>query len=449
MKPSKISNSQNELFQSRLSETLNPREPFFVLSHQLPWESFEEEFSPLFRGYKGQPPKPVRLMVGLFMIQHMEDLSDEAVVERWVQNPYWQYFCGYDFFQWKCPIDPSSMVRWRKRLGPKGMDKILSATIHTAIQTKVVKQKELERVIVDTTVMETNIAYPTDSRLLNEARRKLVKLSKASGIRLRQSYKRVGDSLERKVSRYAHAKQFKRMRKGVKKLKTILGRTVRDVERQISQTPDHQKTFKELLEMSHRLLDQTQKSKNKIYSLHATHTTCISKGKAHKAYEFGTKVALVVSHKAGLALSSRALDHAAYDGHTLKDSLDHAEHLSSQPIERSFVDKGYRGHGIEDREIYISGQRKGMTKVLKKQLKRRSAIEPHIGHMKSDGKLRRNLLKGFIGDQINATLCAVGHNLRLILNHIRRIFALILQFILRNILPTENTYFGQLCFPSS
>ena len=381
--------------------------------------------------------------------RHTRYISVTGVQTCALPISYWQYFCGYDFFQWKCPVDPSSLVRWRKRLGPEGMDKILCATIHTALHTKAVKKKDLERVIVDTTVMETNISYPTDSKLLNEARKKLVKQAKDSGLSLRQSYKRVGNSLERKVSRYAHAKQFRRMKKGVKKLKTILGRTIRDIERQISDTPDLQGTFRDLLELSHRLLNQTQKSKDKLYSLHAPHTYCISKGKAHKPYEFGTKVSLVLTHKAGLALSSRALDHAAYDGHTLKDSLEHAESLTFCPIKRGFVDKGYRGHEITDREVYISGQRKGITKALRKQLKRRSAIEPHIGHMKSDGKLRRNLLKSFVGDQINAILCAVGHNLRLILNHIRRIFVLILQLMLRNIMTILNNNQARLSYAYS
>ena len=442
MKPSQISNRQDDLFQSRLSEILNPREPFFVLSHQLPWDYFEEEFSLLFSGYKGQPPKPIRLMVGLLMIQHMENLSDEAVVERWVQNPYWQFFCGYDFLQWKCPIDPSSLVRWRKRLGPEGLDKILCATIHTAVHTQAVKKKDLERVIADTTVMETNTAYPTDSRLLNEARKKLVKQAKDAGLSLRQSYKRVGDRLAWQVSRYAHAKQFKRMKKGVKKLKTLLGRTIRDIERQIAGTPSLQDKFCELLELSHRLLGQTKESSDKLYSLHAPHTQCISKGKAHKRYEFGTKVSLLVTHKQGLALSSRALKGNPYDGHTLKESLEHAEGLTFCPITRGFVDKGYRKHGVEDKEIFMSGQKKGMTRALRNQLKRRSAIEPHIGHMKSEGKLRRNMLKGFVGDQMNAILCAIGHNLRLILNHIKLIFMLILKMIretcLRTLLTSDN-----------
>jgi IS5 family transposase len=211
-----------------------------------------------------------------------------------------------------------------------------------------------------------------------------------------------------------------------------LGRVVRDIERKIEEAPLLQEVFKEVLDLSKRLLEQTKTSKNKLYSLHAPEAYCIAKGKTRTPYEFGCKVSLVVTHKQGLALSSRALSQASYDGHILEDSLKNAESLTSSSIKQTFVDKGYRGHGIEEREIYISGQRRGMTKTLKKDLKRRSAIEPHIGHMKSEGKLRRNFLKGFLGDQLNAILCAVGHNLRLILKHIRIFWFYILCSYIRS-----------------
>ena len=223
MKPKKINNDQNSLLESRLSEQLNPREPLIILSKQIGWETFEKEFGVHFVGYNGQPPKPIRLMVGLLMLQHMENLSDEAVVERWVQNPYWQYFCGYDYLQWKLPIDGSSLVRFRKRIGNSGVDKILSSTIQTAKQVKMVKEKDLTRVIADTRVMEKNITFPTDSKLLNKSRKNLVKVAKAEGVSLRQSYERTGRYLEGQVSKYAHVKQYNRMNKALKKLKTILG----------------------------------------------------------------------------------------------------------------------------------------------------------------------------------------------------------------------------------
>lgn len=427
--PSHISNDQNNLFFSRLSQQLNPRHSLMILEKHINWDKLEDDLGLTFSPDKaGQPAKPVRLIVGLLMLQHMEGLSDEATVQKWVENPYWQFFCGFDFLQWQMPIDPSSLIRWRARIGEKGFDTLLSHTLKTAISTNTAKPKDFEKVIADTTVMEANIAYPTDAQLLNKAREKLVTLAKKEGLILRQSYAYVGKRLTQKISGYAHAKQFKRLKKGTKKLKTYLGRVVRDIERKIS--PEQSVIFSELLDLAKKLLSQEKKSKNKIYSLHEPRVYCISKGKARTPYEFGSKVSLVVSHKQGLALSSQALEKPSYDGHTLADSLSHSSEISGVPVKRTFVDRGYRKHGVEDREVYISGQRRGMTRSLKKELKRRSAIEPHIGHMKSDGKLGRNYLKGVIGTKMNAILCAIGHNLRLILNHIRDLFVLSLGLLL-------------------
>jgi IS5 family transposase len=288
-----------------------------------------------------------------------------------------------------------------------------------------VKEKDLKQVIADTTVMEKNITFPTDSKLLNKSRKNLVKLAKAEGVGLRQSYERTGRHLEGQVGKYAHAKQYKRMKKALKKLKTILGRTVRDVERKIADNESLVYKFQSQLMMAKRILAQEKNSPNKLYSLHEPHVYCIAKGKAHKKYEFGCKVSLVLTHKQGLVLSSQALPEAYFDGHTLRSSLENAEKLSNIIIKRGIVDRGYKGHGVIDKEIYMPGQKRAITSTLKKQIKRRSAIEPHIGHIKSDGKLGRNMLKGFLGDQINASLCAVGHNLRLIKNYIKH---LLLQF---------------------
>jgi len=439
MKPNKIDTSQSELFKSRLSTQLNPKDPLFILSHQINWSIFEKEFGAFYRAGPGQPPKPIRLMVGLMMLQHMHGLSDEQVVHQWVQNPYWQYFCGYDYLQWELPSDPSSMTRWRKRLRIENLEKILAETIVTAVKTETVAPRDLKRVIADTTVMEKNIAFPTDSKLLNRAREQLVDLASDCGLKLRQSYTRVGKFAALNAGRYAHAKQFKRMRKEVKKLKNYLGRTVRDIERQLEKSLDLQGTFADLLDKAKQLLSQEKTSKDKLYSLHAPEAYCISKGKAGKPYEFGCKVSLVLTHKQGLALSSQALSENQYDGHTLKSCLKKAEAISQTTIEQAFVDKGYKGHGVEGTQVYISGQKRGMTRTLKKHLKRRSAIEPHIGHMKSEGKLRRNYLKGAIGDAFNALLGAIGHNLRLIWRTIRSLFVLIWAYLFGNLEIKNDT----------
>lgn len=419
MKPKKTDHREGRLFEIRLSDQINPKQPLYRLSQLLDWDGIERDIEELFFADKGRPGQSTRLVVGLLMLQHMFEISDEQVVEAWVENPYWQYFCGYDYLQWEVPIDRTSLTKWRHRLGEAGLDLILSYTVKAAKEAGIVAKKDLSQVAVDTTVMEKNITYPTDAKLYQRSRERLVKLAKKLGIELRQTYVRVAKTALVKTSRYAHAKQMKRAKKQIKKLKTFLGRVVRDVDRKSKQLKILPPELKEELRIAKRILEQKRQSKNKIYSVHEPDVECISKGKVHKRYEFGNKVSLVLTHKIGLALSAKALHGNPYDGHTLKDALDGAEKNSKAEIKRAFVDKGYRGHGIEDKTIIMSGQKKGMTLHLKRLLKRRQAIEPHIGHMKSDGKLGRNYLRGKVGDKNNAVLVGVGHNLRLIFRSIK------------------------------
>ena len=433
MQPTKIDNRQEDIFRGRLSNELNPKHEMMILSRLIPWDSLESEFSDLYQSDHnagGQPPKPIRLMIGILLLQHLHNLSDEQVVRTWVENPYWQFFCGYDFLQWNFPIDPSSLTRFRNRVGANRMEKILSLTVSVAVKSEAVKVKDLKKVIVDTTVMPKNIEFPTDSKLYNKARERLVKLASKNGIVLRQNYNLIAKTLLRKISGYLHAKQMKRASKAIKHFRTIVGRVVRDVERKIGSSKNLSEIFAPILNQTKRLLAQERKDKNKLYSLHEPDIACISKGKAHKRYEFGCKVSITTTHKHGLVICSEALPGNPYDGHTLKPALESSERITGVEIDSAFVDRGYKGHGVESdllrnhTKIFISGQRKGLTKSLKKQLKRRSAIEPMIGHMKQDGKLGLCRLKGIIGDQINALLTGVGHNLRLILNHIRKLLKL-------------------------
>jgi transposase, IS5 family len=268
--------------------------------------------------------------------------------------------------------------------------------------------------------MPKNITYPTDSKLYHRGIQTLSKMAKNNNIELRQTYTFLSKKSLRRCAQYIHARQMKRAKKEIKKLKTYLGRITRDIERNILDKKCLQAIFNPTLEIVKKLLSQTKDSKNKIYSIHEPKTECISKGKAHKKYEFGCKASIVLTHKEGFILGSEALHGNPYDGHTLKQVIENAEKISNKPIIRAFVDKGYKGHGIEDKEIFFSGQKKGVTPWLKQQIYRRSAIEPHIGHMKNDGKLGKNFLKGTLGDKLNALLCGIGHNLRLItrkINH--------------------------------
>lgn len=279
--------------------------------------------------------------------------------------------------------------------------------------------------------MPKNIEYPTDSRLYEKARVILVKLANKHDINLRQNYNLVTKKLIRKLGGYLHAKQMKRANKLIKHLKVIVGRIQRDISRKIENNSNKNKKaelvkiFEPALNQTTRLLAQQKKDKNKLYSLHEPEVICINKGKSHKRSEFGSKVSTVITAKQGLVINNESLQGNSYDGHTLKPALAKAEEITGIKIKEAAVDKGYRGHKIDEEQdnikIFISGQRKGLTKTIKKKIKRRQAIEPIIGQMKQDGKLDVCRLKGIQGNEINAILSGAGWNLRILLNYIRKI----------------------------
>lgn len=421
MTPKKTENAlELDLFRNKLSHLLNQRHALYQLAEIINWQSFEDEFGCLYCDHNGSPGKPIRLMVGLEYLKQTYDLSDEQVVVRWVENPYWQYLCGEDYFQYEMPIDPSSMSRFRQRIGVSGCEKLLAESIQAGLKSGTVKTRDFKRVTVDTTVQEKAVTFPTDSKLLNRSRERLVKLCQRNAMKLRQTYARKGPLAALKASRYAHAKQMKRMKRQVRTLRTYLGRVVRDIERQIADDLERQAIFAEELAMAKRLLAQEKHSKHKLYSLHAPEVECLSKGKAHKRYEFGVKVSITTTNKSNFIIGAQSLPGSPYDGHTLEDALAQTRRLTHAEIDEAFVDKGYRGHSEQTTSVYTSGQRRGITTLsLKKRLKRRQAIEPVIGHLKSDGRLDRNYLQGIVGDAMNVILCCAGHNLRLILRHLR------------------------------
>ena len=370
------------------------------------------------------------MIAGLLYLQHTFACSDEELIWRWVENPYWQYFCGEIYFRHEAPIDPSSLTRWRHRVGEEGVERLLRESIEAARRGKVVKERSFEKLIIDTTVMEKAVAYPTDSRLLERARQHLVKLSAVLGIRLRQNYNREAPRLAALAGRYAHAKQYIRMNSTLKKLRTIVGRVWRDIERKraCQEAGRREEKVVSILARVKRILDQKPKDKNKLYSLHAPEVECIGKGKARHPYEFGVKVTVATTHKEGLVVGMHSLPGNPFDGHTLSEALDQVRILTDRDPKAVFVDKGYRGVSVEGVTIWRSGQKRGVTPWIKKAIHRRSAIEPAIGHMKNEGKLRRNWLKGCLGDALNAVLCGAGHNLRMILRAIRLFCAWMLYF---------------------
>ncbi len=410
----------SDLFRNRLDNMLNHRHELYRLADLIDWPMFDSEFGSLYCPDNGCPAKATRLMVGLQYLKHIYGMSDEAVVRRWVENPYWQYFCGAIHFEHQLPIDPSSMTRFRRRIGESGCELILQATVAAGLNSKTIKSAHLKRITVDTTVQEKAVSFPTDSKLLNRSRIRLVKLSREQAVVLRQSYARKGPQALFKANRYAHARQYRRMRSRLKKLRTYLGRVVRDIERKIAHQADKQAIFAEELALAKRLLAQQKKDKNKLYSLHAPEVECISKGKAHKRYEFGVKASIATTNKSNFVVGGMALPGNPYDGHTLTKALEQVRRMTGSVIEEAFVDRGYRGHGETQTTVFIAGQKRGIkTERLKCSLKRREAIEPVIGHLKSDGLLGRNYLKGTQGDHMNVMLSCAGHNLRLILRQLR------------------------------
>jgi len=224
------------------------------------------------------PPLPTRLMAGLAILKYTFDLSDEELCARWVENPYFQYFCGEEFFLHELPFDRSSLTRWRQRMGEERVAALLQESLSVAIRTGAMTPRDTRRVIVDTTVQPKNVMFPTDAKLLHRAREKLVALAKKAGLDLRQSYTRVGKFALIRHQRYAHAKQFKRAGKALRRLKTYLGRTIRDIGRQIADDEQLQDIFRHPLHLAGRVLEQRKKqAAKKVYSLHAPEVECIGK----------------------------------------------------------------------------------------------------------------------------------------------------------------------------
>jgi IS5 family transposase len=398
----------------RLTDILDKNHALYQLADRLNWDALIEGFGPYYSEGPGRPEVPIRIIVGLHYLKYLEDESDESVVEKFCENPYWQYFCGLETFQHKLPCHPTTLVKWRKRVGEKGVEKLLSHTIDTAKREALLPEKLLKKVNVDTTVQEKSITFPTDTKLCHRMRVKLVLAAKNRGINLRQTYARVGKRACIKQARYAHAGQMKRARKEFKKVKSYLGRVTRELCRKIDLSKDPELLF--LVSQAEQLWRQEKDTPKKLYSIHAPEVECIAKGKVHKRYEFGCKVSVVTTCIEPWVLSVIAHHNNPYDGATLKECLNKAEENSKNKIEYAFADKGYKGneHHPEDIKIFISGK-KNLPKPFKKLLKGRSGIEPIIGHLKEDHRLSRNYLLGKVGDKINAILSGCAFNLRKIM----------------------------------
>jgi IS5 family transposase len=413
---------QSDLLRSRLDAIIDLGHPLVKLARTIDWSFLEQRFGAVYEDKPGRPPLPTRLMAGLCLLKHTYDLSDEVLCERWLENPYYQFFCGEEFFQHRLVFDRSSLTRWRQRMGEERLQALLQESLSVAVKTEAIKPCDLNRVIVDTTVQPKNVMFPTDARLLQRAREILVRLAKRNGMKLRQSYTRVGKLALIKHQRYAHAKQFKRANRALKKLRIFLGRIIRDITRKRGGIVDPVGgiVVERMLALSRRVLEQKQRQRGpKVYSLHAPEVECIGKGKAHRPYEFGVKVsvATTLAHAKGgqFVTHVKALPGNPYDGHTLATVIPEMEALIGNTVERLIADKGYRGHNAPPDykfRVFTSGQKRRITPNIKRQLRRRSAIEPVIGHLKIEHRMGRNYLWHRQGDATNAVLAAVGYNFR-------------------------------------
>lgn len=406
--------SQKQFLYNGLSETLNPGNPLYKLASRITWPEFEEDFTKHYSPGTGRPSIPIRVMVSLLILKQMFNSSDEEVVERWVENPYWQYFSGMEEFQWDFPIDPTDLVYFRKRIGEKGAQKILSVSINLFG-----KKSQEKEVVVDTTVQEKNITFPTDSKLYRKVISRCVSIAKSEDIKLRQSYRRVVKRLLLAQRFRNHPKNYRKALQATRKLKTIAGRLTREIERKL--TKSRLEYYKEKLIIFNRILTQQRDDKNKIYSIHEPDVKCISKGKEHKRYEFGAKGSIAVTKTDGIIVGALSFKENVYDGHTLPSVLSQIEEMTGKRPEIAITDRGYRGRSaIGVTQILIPKPPKKTDTAYEKRkararFRRRAGIEPRIGHLKSDFRLGRNFLKGCVGDSINLMLSAAAHNFRKLL----------------------------------
>lgn len=409
MKPTLVPHSQqaNFLYQDLLDQ-LDPKDLLLQLSRKIPWDYFDAEFAPLYAEC-GRPAKPIRLMVGLLLLKQLENLSDERVVEEWRRNPYFQAFCGERFFQWKSPCEPSDLCHFRKRIGEAGAEKIFKASI--GLHGKAAMEPE---VVVDTTVQEKNITFPTDTKLRLKVIERCWKLAKKGNLKLRRSYSRELDKLKR-IIRFEHSSKALEKKRAARRIKTIANALVNDVRRKLR--PEVAAQMEAEFEIWLKAINQKRKNKNKIYSLHEPEVFCIGKGKEQKKYEFGTKVVIAQTKNNGIIVGAcNALN--AYDGHTLEGTLSQIKRLVGQAPKTAFCDRGFKGNDrvLETAIVRPEAPKPGASEYEKRKAKKnfrmRSAIEATNSHLKHDFRMLRNYLKGRIGDTVNIFLAAAAYNLR-------------------------------------
>lgn len=429
MKPDKQPKGYNlNFFNKSIEGFANMEHELVQLAENIDWVRIEKAFEGHYCNY-GRKAIPTRLLVGLQMLRWMYNLSDEGVCARWIENPYYQYFCGEKLFKHKLPMDRSSMTRWRKRVGDEKLEEILIESLEVAKKVGALKEKDMERVAVDTTVQEKAVDHPSETKLIYDAIIDLSRESKKSGLKLKQNYRFIAKGLAVKASGYAHARQFNRLKTTNKQMKKLLVKLRQRINNALDKAGASELAagLKEKLLRASRVLDQNKETQDKLLVWHAPEVECIGKGKARTPFEFGCKVSLVTNVNPArgghFILSSQAIHGKPYDGHTLATSIKVAERVTNVAVQRIYVDKGYKGHDYGNKlRVFTSGQKRGVHGQIKRELKRRSSIEPIIGHAKHDHGLARHRLRGALGDRVNAIFAAIGFNLKQVLNFLKKLY---------------------------
>ena len=409
----KSTSKQLSLFSS-LEDMLNHNHPLYKLANKINWRRFEEAFSPLYCRTNGRPAHPIRLMCGLLILKHLRNVSDESVVLQWSENAYYQYFCGQLEFLPKEPCEASDLVHFRNRIGEAGMEVILSESIR--VNTENDDEDHFNTAFIDSTVQEKNITYPTDAKLHKKIIKRVLKIVREKKLPLRQSYQRTLKAISRDQRFRNHPKNHKKAVKADRRLRTIAGRLVRELDRNL---PD-KKGYEKMFELFYKVLRQSRNSRDKTYSLHEPEVQCISKGKEHKKYEFGNKASFIRS-LSGIILAAVSFRNE-YDGHTIEATLQQTERMTGRRIENLAGDRGYRGtKQVGTTRILIPQAPKDKDSYYQKRKRhklfcKRAGIEPTIGHLKSDYRLSRNFYKGVKGDAINIMLAAAAYNFKRAMN---------------------------------
>lgn len=406
------STNQDQLsfFAPLLKQFIDMKHELVLLAEKIDWTYFDKGFSEYYSN-TGQPAMPIRFMVGCLLLKRIYNLGDETLAKAWIMNPYMQYFCGEAHFQHKFPCDPSDFVHFRKRIGEKGVEKIFSYSVE--IHGDKIKSKQ---VLSDTTVQENNTTYPTDAKLAKKIIDKCAKIAKNERLVQRQSYKFTSKQLLRDTYNGNHPKRKKKARKAQAKLKIIAGRVVRELKNKLPS--DNLSKYQDDIALFYKVLDQSLSDSNKIYSLHKPFTACIAKGKAHKKYEYGNKTGLILNPKELIILGIESFEGNPHDSKTIEPLLDQMkENLGYQP-EEVVYDRGGRGATTINGTIISTPKPPKKTdspyqkRKTRNKFRRRAAIEPVIGHMKTDFRMAQNYLLGEKSPRINAMLAATGWNLK-------------------------------------